>query len=248
LGYRSVDRKVVVEKAAAGGVSRKAVHDALLKPPSPFDWLESHLKNVYLVLLQAALAEEVQDGKVVYHGYAGHLLLRDAGPVFRVRIIATKELRLQMTQDHLGLEGEAALAHMQKVDQQRKKWTQALYGVDWEDPSLYDLVLNLGRLFDVEEASDIIASMVRKQKCLQSTPEQQSILRDFALASRVRASLAMELPALKLQEVKAKDGSVSISISASFADDHEQLLDVEYMTGKVPGVKSVEVRYRGQLL
>jgi cytidylate kinase len=31
------------------------------------------------------------------------------------------------------------------MDRDRRKWTQFLYGLDWGQPSLYDLVINLER-------------------------------------------------------------------------------------------------------
>jgi len=238
LGYRSIDRKVIVEKAAINGLSQEQLHDALLKPPSLIDWIVSHHKYVYLALLQAALAEEVKDGNVVYHGYAGHLLLSEASPVFRVRVIATEKLRIQIVQEHMGLGSKEAAEKIKEIDQQRKKWTQALYGVDWEDPSLYDMVLNLGRLFDIEEGAEIIASMVKQHKCFQFTTEQQAALRDFALSSRVRANLATEFPAAKIYNVKANDGNVSITISLT---GYDEVLDVKRVTGKIPGVKEIEV-------
>jgi hypothetical protein len=56
-----------------------------------------HKKYIYLALIQAALAEEVRTGKVVYHGNAGHLLLPGGTPVLRTRIIAPLEFRVTMT-------------------------------------------------------------------------------------------------------------------------------------------------------
>jgi cytidylate kinase len=53
------------------------------------------------------------------------------------------EFRIGMAQARLKLERDEAIAYVQKMDQQRRKWTQFLYGVDWGDPSLYDIVLNL---------------------------------------------------------------------------------------------------------
>jgi len=240
LGYRCIDREVIVQKAAVAGVKPERLRETLLEPPSLFDRLIAHHKYVYLSMLQAALANQVKDGKVVYHGYVGHLLLSDAAPVVRIRVIASTELRLKLAQERLGLSSRAAAAQIQKLDQQRKKWTYALYGVDWEDPSLYDMVFNLGRLLNVEEASTIIASMIREHRCFEFTPEQQAALRDFALASDVRAALAMEIPAAKVKEITAKKDVVSIMMTS---DEFEHIDDVRQVARAVPGVASVEVKH-----
>ncbi len=111
-----------------------------------------------------------------YHGYVGHLLLDSAGPVFRVRVIASTEFRLNIAQRELEMDRESALAHLQKIDHQRARWTRALYGVDWNDPSLFDMVLNLGHLFDIEEAARVLASTVRENKRLEFTPERKAAM------------------------------------------------------------------------
>ena len=87
LGYRCVDREVIVERAAAHGVSQEELRDALQKPPTFLERIQ-HKKYLYLVLIQAALIEEVRTGKAVYHGNAGHLLLKGGPHILRVRIIA----------------------------------------------------------------------------------------------------------------------------------------------------------------
>ncbi len=100
LGFRCIDRDVIVEKAAVYGVSQEDLRQALLKPPSLLDRFQ-HKKYLYLALIQAALAEGVRTGRVVYHGNAGHLLLKGEAGVLRIRIIAPLEFRMRMAQARL---------------------------------------------------------------------------------------------------------------------------------------------------
>jgi cytidylate kinase len=208
LGYRCIDRDIIVERAAAYGVSQNELRDALEKPPSFLDRFK-HKKYLYLTLIQAALTEEVRTGKAIYHGMAGHLLLQGGHPILRTRIIAPLELRVQMLQERLKYSRSAAIAYIEKVDEDRRKWTQFLYGVDWGEPSLYDIVLNLEHL-TIEEACHIIASMVI-ERSFELTPEWQQRMDDFALACRVRADLAINASTSDLEvEVVAHQGAVSI--------------------------------------
>ncbi len=46
----------------------------------------------------------------------------------------------------------------------RRKWARYLYGVDWEDPSLYDTTVNLN-LMGIPEAGRMIAAAAR-EKCM----------------------------------------------------------------------------------
>src|SRR5512143_1642315 len=136
LGYRCIDRDHIIRKAAEWGVSQDDLRTAIEKPPS-FLGQSQHTKYAYLAFIQAALTDEVRNGDAIYHGLAGHLLLGKGPHVLRTRIIASMEFRIAKLQDRLKLNRKDAIAHIEKKDEERRKWTQFLYGLDWRDASLY---------------------------------------------------------------------------------------------------------------
>jgi cytidylate kinase len=237
LGYRCIDRDDIVERAAAyAGVSQDDLKEAMEKPPTFFDRFK-HKRYLYLTLVQAALTEEVRTGKVIYHGLAGHLLLKGGRPVLRTRIIAPMEFRIQMVQDRLKYSRNEAIAYVDKVDQARQKWTQFLYGVDWGDPSLYDVVLNLEQIA-IEEACHVIASMVI-ERCFELTPDCQQKMDDLALGSRVRADLALNSTTSDLElEVFAHNGAIAVKGKLATLG---QLDDVKRVALATPGVTYVDM-------
>jgi cytidylate kinase len=242
LGYRCIDRGIIVERAAAAGVSQDELMGALLKPPHFWDRFR-HEKYIYLTLIQAALTEEVRTGKVVYHGNAGHLLLRGAPHVLRVRIIAPLELRLGMVQDRLKFNRSEAAAYIEKVDDERRKWTSYLYGVNWEDPHLYDVVLNLEQM-EMQEACEGVVTIAR-QKSFEFTAECLAAMADLALASRIRANLALNVPTSDLEvEVVAHQGSVWIKGKVV---DLDQMAEVERVARKTPGVAELKLDRLGPM-
>jgi cytidylate kinase len=236
LGFRCIDRDVIVESAAARGVPHQELLDALAKPPTLLERFQ-HTKYRYLALIQAALTEEVRTGKAVYHGNAGHLLLKGGPRVLRVRLIAPLEVRVSMAQKRLKLTHQETVAYIQKMDQSRKKWTEYLYGADWADPALYDVVLNL-EYMSIPEACQGVSALVR-QRCFEFTAEDQAAMDDLALESQVRAELALD-PETSHLEVKiiAQRGAVSISGEAGGGRDIEE---ARRIAERVPGVVSVDV-------
>lgn len=237
LEYRCVDRDVIVEKAAAFGVSQDVLRDALEKPPTFLERFQ-HKKYQYVTLIQAALTEEVKTGRTVYHGNAGHLLLRGGGPVFRTRIIAPLEFRITMARERLHFDRDEAIEHIYKMDQARQKWTQYLYGVDWRDPSLYDLVINLENM-TVEDASEAIIHLVKRQRCFEFDDRCREMMEDLALASRVKADLALNDATSHLEfEVMAKHRCVFISGKLPGTG---LINDVERIALQVPGVEKVDL-------
>jgi cytidylate kinase len=236
LGYRCVDREVIVERAAAHGVSQDELRDALQKPPTLLDRFQ-HKKYLYLVLIQAALAAEVRTGKAVYHGNAGHLLLKGGPHILRVRIIAPMEFRLKMAQDRLKFSRAEAADYIARMDQDRRKWTQYLYGVDWGDPGNYDIVLNL-EFMNIEEACTTVSTLAR-QRCFEFTPRCQAAMDSLALASRVRAELALDDATSHLEfDVEAKDGVVRIRGAISGTQAIE---DIQRIAGAVAGVQRLNL-------
>jgi hypothetical protein len=195
----------------------------------------NHKRYIYLALIQAALMEEVRTGQAIYHGLAGHLLLRGAPGLLRLRIIAPMEFRIRMAQERLGLTRGDAVTYIEKMDRDRRKWTQFLYGVDWGDPSLYHLVINLEDI-TIEQACLLIISML-EHRGFEFTPECQTAMNNLALASRVRAALALDPFTSNLEvDVLAAGGSVTVR-----GDLFEQLDEVRSVVLAAPGVTGLSV-------
>ncbi len=234
LGFRCIDRDMIVEKAAGQRVSQQELRAALEEPPGILGRL-SHKRYIYLALIQAALTEEVRNGQAVYHGLAGHLLLRGAPGMLRLRIIAPMEFRVHMAGERMNLSRTQALAHIEKMDQHRRKWTQFLYGVNWEDASLYDLVINLEHT-QIEEVCEVVGAAI-EQPSFQFTPECQAAWSDLALASRLRAALAMNPFTANLEvQVESRGGCVTIT-----GEMFEQTDQVRRVAGTIPGISGLTV-------
>ncbi len=231
LGYRCLDREVIVERAAAYGVTQEELRRALTDPPSFWDRF-SHKKYMFLTFFQAALTEEVRAGKAVYHSNAGHLLLRGVSHVLRTRIIAPLEKRVAMVQDRLKMSPEEAVEYVQAMDQDRRKWTHFLYGVDWGDPALYDIVLNL-EFVDIREACELIGVMA-KQKTFEETPASIAAMENLALASRVRANLVIN-PATSGLEVEVEVHAGAVTVRGKLASP-DQAKEIEGVVREIPGV------------
>lgn len=237
LNYRYVGREQIIEKAAQWGVSQEQLRAAIEKPPS-FRGQSQHTKYMYLALVQAALTQEVRAGNVVYDGLAGQLLLGQGQHVLRTRIIAPMVFRISMLELRQNMSRKEAIAHIEKTDEERRRWTRFLHGVDWADPSLYDLVINLEHMTLVD-ASDAICTLAQSA-CFKPTEETDADLNNLALASWVRATLAMDAATSEHQfEVTAQHGHVKIK---GGVDSAEQIRKIRAIVTGIPGVQEVTVR------
>jgi cytidylate kinase len=235
LGYEAVSREDIVAEASKFGAEEEDLRLALLKPPGVWGRF-SHQRTRYLAFVQAALCERVKNGRVVYHGNAGHLLLPGVSHVICVRLIAPLDLRTQMLKEQRQMAEADALAFIHKMDRQREQWTRFLYGVDWLDPSLYDLCVNLRTLY-IADAVELVLCATRAAR-FQPTAESLKAMTDLTLASRVRAALAAkDRTAAAEVEVRADDGIVALRGKLRPASLVDDVLEV---VAQVEGVDRID--------
>jgi len=235
LGYEVVSREDIIGEAARFGAPEDKLQEALLNPPGFWDRFK-HERRRYLAFVQAALCKHAQRDRIIYHGNAGHLLLRGVSHVLCVRIIAPTPFRVQMLMERQQMGQEEALVYIEKTDRQRQHWTRFLYGVDSLDPNLYDLTINL-RSLDIDGAAALVVAAVRNPR-LESTEASRKAMADLVLASTVRAALAANPETASADvEVNAEDGIVHLKGRLRPASMVDPVLN---LAGSVEGVRQVD--------
>jgi cytidylate kinase len=236
LGYRCFAREVLLEASEEFNIPEiklaRAIHDA----PSIFEKF-SYSKEKFLAYFQSALLKCLQSDNVVYHGLAGHFLLKGVSHVLKVRIISDMEDRIRLEMEREGISYEEARAVLKKDDAERRKWSESLYGVDTADPSLYDLVVHVRKL-TVEDAVDLICHTAGQQ-VFRTTPESQKTMDDLVLASEVRTTLIEIKPDI---EVFVRDGRVTLGASAFIMRDPGLVSELERIVRGIRGVREVSVK------
>jgi len=233
LGYECVSRDVLIEASEEFNVPEIKLLRAVRDAPTFFDRFTFE-KERYLAYFRAALLDRFQKDNVVYHGLAGHFLVRHVSHVLKVRILADMEDRVKVMMQREGMENKnEALRAVKSIDEARRRWSLHMCGIDTNDPSLYDLVIHIRRL-STDDAADIICHTVRLDR-FQATPESQQAMDDLLLAARVRASLVDHYPRIN---VTAKEGDVYVGIEGASSHEEKEIQDV---VAQIPGVKKLNV-------
>jgi cytidylate kinase len=209
LSIPSVSREVITQVANQFGITEAVLWQQLEKTKGFFSG-PSPERRLYLAALQLALAKRAQEGPFIYHGLAGHFLLKGVPQVLKVGIVAPLEYRAQRLMEQKNISLEEAVRSTQRWDERRSEWVRFLYNVEWLDPSLYDLVINIAYL-GVESACRLIVCALHQEK-FEELPETQSRINDFVLASNIKFLLAADerTKALEL-EIEAEKGVVRIT-------------------------------------
>ena len=151
LGYRVVWREVINEAALRAGVPEVALAtidelDLLGLRPSA-DAFKAYHEAVHDIMVEWAA-----EGKVVIVGRAGQVILQSVDNVIHVRIYAPFELRVERIAIRHGISLEAARTQVEISDQSRTRYLKRFYNSRWDDPSLYDLMINTANLSALDAA------------------------------------------------------------------------------------------------
>jgi cytidylate kinase len=240
LGYRCLSREVLLEAAWGYGVPVDKLSAAMEKPPPLWERLIGK-RTPYLAYVRAALCDQALEGRLVYHGYVGHMVLPGVSHVLRVRAIADLDYRIQAAMRHQGLAHKDAVAYIERVDKERRQWARSAFDVEWDDPAHYDVILNLSRM-SVATACETVLRLTASAE-FQPTDASMKALRDLAVGNRVAATLARD-PRTQgaALEVTADNGIVTVT---GTTQSPALLEAVAAVAREVEGVKDIrsEVRF-----
>jgi len=240
LGYRCLSRHALLLKAAEYyGTPLRKLTQTLEETPRFLDGFSTE-RAKYLALIRAALCREIKNDNVVYHGLAGHLLLGEIPHLIKVRIAANMEFRIKRAMEFNRLEREEAIKYIKEADEKRVKWTKLLYHVDWNDSSLYCLVIYIDHL-DISDASDIICYLASLDE-FKTTPESQKTIDDLVLSTEVRAAIAMNRAVADAElEVFADNDTITLGGTVGSFQDADKIREI---AAKVPGVKLINSKMK----
>jgi cytidylate kinase len=184
LGHECISREIILEASEQFNIPEIQLVHAIEDAPSILDRL-TRGKERYVAYVRAALLKHVRKDDIVYHGFAGDLLLRDVPSVLKVRIIASIEDRIREVVKRDGVSEDEARERIAKADAARRKWRHHLYQVDPNDVSLYDIVLRVGPM-TVDDAVGTI-ELAARLPAFQTTSEVKKTLEALAAGAEADA-------------------------------------------------------------
>lgn len=240
MGYRYIDREVILEAARRYDLAEDKLADLDERKPSLFQRLTTETRR-YILGTQAALCEFAANDNVVLIGRGGQWLLRGIPHVLRVRVTAPFELRVKRLAEKQAQGGRAVTPRslvdlVRQDDAGRAGRTRYLYDVDIYDPALYDVLINT-TVLTVDAAVDALTQILHSPD-FATTDEGQRLVVDRTLAAKVEVTLAKHAKTRKLRlVVESTDGVVTL-------EGTSDLSDAVAVTRDISGVRGVRTRQR----
>jgi hypothetical protein len=179
LGYEFLDRAIVEAIAEKASIEKSVVESLDERASSMLaEFLRDTLKpgdlsrQKYIEHLAGLLIVKAEMGKAVIVGRGAHIILK-AFPLFRVRIICPKKIRVERLAARYDILIKDAREMVKRSDNERSAFMKNFFTTDIDDSTHYDLLVNTERI-DEEQASDIIVHSYRAAFCREECPVNDS--------------------------------------------------------------------------
>jgi cytidylate kinase len=154
LGYRVVERELINQAALRTGkpeVALAMIDDLKLLGLSP----SAEAFQAYCEAVTNVMEELAAEGNVVIVGRAGQVILAGRPDVLHVLTIAPLDVRARRIAERHGVAIHQAKAQVEASDRTRRLYLKRFYHIRWDDPALYNLVINTAD-FTLEATAELI--------------------------------------------------------------------------------------------
>ncbi len=232
--WEFADREILAKAAEQFGEGVTDLRHVTEETPTLWERFRD-TKRRYLAYVEAVILELAARDNVVLVGRGAAFALARVRHVLRVRISAPWRVRVERVARQRGLTEGAAALLVRQSDRELAARVKFLYDADWNDPLLYDVVLNTGRL-SIEGGVRLLEQAL-DDKRLRPTPESRREITDFSIAARVKAAL-MAHPTTRLHHplVTCEEGYVRLS---GIRNQEIARRAVDEILQTIPGVSGV---------
>jgi cytidylate kinase len=159
-GFPLVDKEILEAIAKDFGVQKRVVELMDERAQSEFEaWFEGMMtgriidSSDYLNALTRTIGAIASYGEMIIMGRGANVIL---GPEksFRLRLVASLETRIRRVSEQAGADPDEARTTVTEDDSSRARFLKKSYGVDLDDSSLYDLILNTDH-FNIPDAVEL---------------------------------------------------------------------------------------------
>jgi cytidylate kinase/ribosomal 50S subunit-recycling heat shock protein len=238
LNYQFYDTEAIANKAREMGFGED-IKEIDEKGPSLLERLFSLKPTISLDRLTSVVYELASRGNAVFLGRGGHLLFSSLKCALHVRVIASLENRIQ----NLGQRGfnkGIAVDAVNKSDYERAAFIKFAFGKDWDNPELYDIVLNTDNV-TVDLAVKTVLQMGLSEEMKACSVNAMRSLEMMGLSRRLQATL------IEAGLIYSKSRSLSVSVlepgkirvTGMIASESDKAR-VEEILKAIPGVQSIE--------
>jgi cytidylate kinase len=127
----------------------------------PLSDKERHIDGFkYVELLNLIIPKIAKDGNAVIIGRGGQYILQNLDDTYHLLLTATNESRIKYIENDYRISRARTLQILKRMEKRRANLYSYFGRKDYDDPNLYDLVLNM-TLLSLDQAEEIIYRLIK---------------------------------------------------------------------------------------
>ena len=192
--------------------------------------------QIFLNVLESVIYETARKGEGVIVGHGSQVLLRDFDCAFHVRLFAPESRRADRLVADKGLSREAALKLVRTQDREQAGFFKFAFQMDMDDPALYDLVVNTGKL-ETATTARMIVDAARSEDLRSCSLNALETMERLSIEKKIRAALMEHRIDPTLVPIKVSgEGTAHLGGISSSEEDRQRIASI---VRAVPGVSQV---------
>ncbi len=191
LGFKFVDKAVLTEDLKKHGLSTESLKKYDERKPGFFASL-SRERDEYFDFLREIIYEHATEGNTIFIGRGCTLLFKDIPGCYRVRLVASDEVRIRRIMQDFDCDENRAIELIEESDTNREGFLRSFFNADPDISSQYHMVLNTDSITP-ECAAHIIKNGIEHTISDEEITKGTQHISDMLLAQQIVNHLAFDL-------------------------------------------------------
>jgi cytidylate kinase len=238
LNLALYDDRKLQDEALRMGIRSEDIKSLDEKAPGFFDRILTKKPQIYLDFMESVVYEVAKKGQGVIIGHGSQMLLRDFGCAFHVRILAPQDARIQQIMDRQGVTRESALKLVHKDDNERRGFFQFAFHMDWNDPSLYDLIINTHKM-GIDSAAKLVLEAAQSDEMTACSLTALDAMDRLAMVKKIEAALLKNDIDLTMLHIEVPEKGLAYVRGSSSAQEIKEQIG-EIVKG-IDGITEVKI-------
>jgi len=236
LGVELFDDERLQRVAVDMGFSAEDLKAFDQKAPGLLDRLFRRSPETYDELMASVIYEVARRGEGVIVGHGSSCFLRDFSCALHVRMRASLPFRAARVAARMHVDLKTATEIIARRDADLKGFLHYILKIEWNDPSLYDLVINVEKM-GVDVAASMIVHLAESNAISECSLNALESMERLSLLKRVEAAVVKEN--INVQELQIEVPHPGVVRLTGLIDPMRTPAGVTEVIRKVPGVARV---------
>jgi len=224
LGVKLYDDRELKEAALRMGIRSEDLASLDEKAPGFFDRVLSRRPELYLDLMEAVVYEVARKGEGVILGHGSQILLRDFGCALHVFVHAPEAARVRNLMRRQLFSEASAQKIMEKSDNEQRGFFRYAFNLRMSDPSLYDLIVNTGKL-GTDAAAALVTNAARSDEIKACSLEAVEAMERMVMAKKIRAALIENDINVSMLHIEVAEKNSAVVRGFTYTQDEKERIE-----------------------